>query len=81
MLDRLPVKARGLRLKRLTFEGIPLVGHIAAGSVQIAFQDTNEIVPVSPELFRGSNLFALRVKGESMKNAGILPGDILLIVV
>ncbi len=76
MLNRVPGKARGLKLKYRPAVGIPLVGHIAAGRPQIAMQDTDEIVPVSPELFPGSELFALRVKGESMKNAGILPGDI-----
>jgi len=76
MLNRLPGKARGLTLKHRPAAGIPLVGHIAAGDPQVAFQDPEEIIPVSPELFPGSELFALRVKGESMKHAGILPGDI-----
>ena len=76
MLNRVPGKARGLKLKYRPAVGIPLVGHIAAGHPQIALQDPDEIVPVSPELFPGSELFALRVRGESMKNAGILPGDI-----
>jgi repressor LexA len=76
ILSRLPGKARGLRLKDLPPKGIPLLGHITAGHPAMAFQDADEIVPVSPELFPGSDLFALRVRGESMKNAGILPGDI-----
>ncbi len=42
----------------------------------MALQNPDEIVPVSPELFPGSELFALRVRGESIKNAWILPGDI-----
>ena len=33
----------------------------------------------SPKLFRGKDLFALRVKGDSMKDAGILPGDIAVL--
>jgi len=76
MLNRLPSKARGLELKYRPVVGIPLAGHIAAGHPQIALQDPGEIVPVSPEMFPGSDLFALRVRGESMKDAGILPGDI-----
>ena len=76
MLNRLPGKARGLELKFCPAMGIPLVGHIAAGHPQIASQDDGEIIPVSPELFPGSDLFALRVRGESMKNDGILPGDL-----
>lgn len=76
MLNRFPGKARGLELKYRHVLGIPLVGQIAAGHPRIAFQDSDEIVPVSPELFPGSELFALRVKGESMKDAGIHAGDI-----
>src|ERR1017187_3177507 len=79
MLNRLPGKARGLMLKRSPSAGIPLLGHIAAGDPQIAFQDPEEFILASPELFSGSELFALRVKGESMKDAGILPGDIAVI--
>jgi repressor LexA len=76
MLNRLPGRARGLKLKRRLTSGIPLLGHIAAGDPQIALQDPEEIVPVSAGLFSGSELFALRVRGESMKDAGILHGDI-----
>src|ERR1035441_7777832 len=79
MLDRLPGKARGVKLKYRPPVGIPLLGHIAAGHPQIALQVTDDIVPVSPELFPGSELFALRVRGDSMKNAGILPGDIAVV--
>jgi len=79
MLARLPGKARGLKLKRSASEGIPLLGNIVAGHPQVAIQDTDEVVPVSPQLFRGSDLFALRVKGDSMKDAGILPGDIAVL--
>ena len=78
MLNRLPGKARGLTLNRSPAMGIPLVGHIAAGDPQIAFQEPEEIVLASPELFPGSELFALRVKGDSMKDAGILRGDIVV---
>jgi repressor LexA len=76
ILRRLPGKARGLKLKHHPSEGIPLVGHITAGHPELALQDADEVLPVSAKLFPGSDLFALRVSGESMKDAGILPGDI-----
>lgn len=79
ILIRLPGKARGLKLKCRTPEGIPLLGHITAGNPAMAFQETDEVVPVPPDLFSGSDLFALRVRGDSMKDAGILPGDIAVI--
>ena len=37
------------------------------------------MLPVPPQLFRGTDLFALRVKGDSMKDAGILSGDIAVL--
>lgn len=78
MLAWLPGKARGLKLKHSAATGIPLLGRIVAGTPQEAIQDEVEVVPVSPQFFRGSDLFALRVKGESMKDAGILPGDLAI---
>lgn len=79
MISRLPGKARGLGLKMCPAMGILLLGHIAAGHPRLASEDENEIVPVSPDLFPGSDLFALRVRGESMNDDGILPGDIAVI--
>ncbi len=79
MLARLPGKARGLRLSPNHSQGIPLVGQIAAGNPGNAIQEVNEMVPVSPHLFHGTDLFALRVRGDSMKNAGILSGDIAVL--
>lgn len=79
MLARLPGKARGLRLQCTASAGIPVVGHIAAGSPLEAIQDVEEVLPLPPRFFPGTELFALRVKGESMKEAGILPGDLAVL--
>ena len=79
MLERIPSKARGLRLKRSPSTGIPLLGNIVAGQPQLAFQDMGEFLSVSPRMFRGTDLFAIRVKGASMKGAGILHGDIAVL--
>jgi repressor LexA len=78
MLARQPGKARSLRLI-VAPVGIPLLGRIAAGSPLEAIQDVEEFLPVSPGMFRGGELFALRVKGDSMKDVGILPGDIAVV--
>lgn len=56
-----------------------VLGRIAAGAPREAIQDADEILPVSPQFFRGNDLFALRVKGDSMKDVGILPGDIAVL--
>jgi len=78
-------KARGIRLTRsFTPEQneiceIPVVGHIAAGSPVLAVDDIQECLKIEQGLFHGRNLFALRVKGDSMINAGIIENDIAII--
>jgi len=79
MVSLLRGKARGLRLTISMSSGIPLVGKIAAGTPQEAIQTPEEFLPVPPEFFRGTDLFALRVKGDSMRDAAILHGDIAVI--
>ncbi len=56
---------------------VPLVGTVTAGMPILATQLIEDYIPVSG--VTGNNLFALRVKGESMINAGILDGDIVIV--
>lgn len=79
MVSVLPGKARGLKLIIHVPSGIPVLGRIAAGAPRQAIQDADEILPVSPQFFPGTDLFALRVKGDSMKDVGILSGDIAVL--
>jgi repressor LexA len=79
MVTLLPGKARGLKLTVNVSSGIPVLGCIAAGHPKEAHQDAEEILPVSQQFFCGTDLFALRVKGDSMKDVGILPGDIAVL--
>ena len=55
---------------------VPLVGRITAGLPLYAQQEWEGSVLVDAKLFPGKNLFALHVQGDSMKDAGILDGDI-----
>lgn len=59
--------------------GVPLVGRIAAGSPTFALEEPEEVLALPRALFRGNSLFALRVKGDSMINAGIFDGDIAVL--
>ncbi len=56
---------------------VPLVGTVTAGMPILATQMIEDYIPVSG--VSGNNLFALKVKGESMINAGILDGDIVIV--
>jgi len=59
----------------------PLLGHIQAGDLQAAIEDREGTVPVQSRSRRADSeeLFALRVRGESMTGAGILPDDIVIV--
>ena len=57
---------------------VPMAGIVAAGSpIEPVLQ--SELIDVPPSMLRGGNTFALRVKGESMKDDGILPGDLVVV--
>ncbi|MER2080712.1 MAG: transcriptional repressor LexA [Ruminococcus sp.] len=58
---------------------VPVVGKVAAGEPITAIQNIEFYVPVPEQLKRGRELFALRIQGESMINAGILDGDIVIV--
>ncbi len=55
---------------------IPVVGRVAAGLPMYAQQQWEGSVVLDADLYRGDNLFALRVRGDSMAGVGILDGDL-----
>jgi repressor LexA len=57
---------------------VPIVGHIAAGQPILATENLEGTVPVDRRLAGGRDLFALRVRGDSMVEAGILDGDLVI---
>jgi repressor LexA len=60
-------------------EGLPLVGSVAAGQPVLAEENIEEYVSV-PEVAGGEDgQYLLRIRGDSMKNAGILEGDIVVV--
>ncbi|GAC1410151.1 MAG: transcriptional repressor LexA [Actinomycetota bacterium] len=60
-------------------EQIPLVGTIAAGGPILAHEHVEDTLPFPRDLVGSGTLFALRVRGDSMVNAGILEGDLVII--
>lgn len=57
---------------------IPMAGLVAAGS-PIEPVAQSELVDIPPSMLRGGETFALKIKGESMKDDGILPGDLVVV--
>jgi repressor LexA len=70
-----PLRAR--RIEQMV--AVPLLGRIAAGAPIFALEEAEEVLPLPRSLFRGETLFALRVKGDSMIQAGIYDGDIAVL--
>ena len=76
-----PDKKQSLSLPEGTIQGsvsVPVLGRVTAGQPVLAVEDIEGYVPVARDKARGRELFALRVDGLSMKNAGILDGDIVI---
>ena len=69
----------GAAMDRQPVRHVPLVGDVAAGTDVLAQENVEELVPVSESLTGPGNLFMLRVRGESMVDAGILPGDYVVV--
>jgi repressor LexA len=57
---------------------VPILGRVTAGLPILAVEEVEGYLPFSEAQSRGRELFALRVMGESMKNAGILDGDVVV---
>lgn len=57
---------------------VPLVGTVTAGEPILAIQSIEGYIPIPPHN-NAKNLFALRIKGDSMINAGILDGDVVIV--
>jgi repressor LexA len=60
-------------------DGLPLVGQVAAGSPVLAEENIEEYVSVPPLAGGETGEYVLRIRGESMKNAGILEGDYVVV--
>lgn len=60
-------------------ENVPIVGKITAGQPILAVENIEETFPVPVEYLHNSTVFMLRVRGDSMMDAGILDGDYILV--
>jgi len=69
----------GAAVSRGRVRHVPLVGDVAAGTGLLADQNIEETMPIPAELCGDGDLYMLRVRGESMINDGIFPGDHLVV--
>jgi repressor LexA len=83
-IEIIPGASRGIRLllqdeAANDAEGLPLIGRVAAGEPILAQEHVEAHYQVDPAMFRPQADFLLRVYGESMKDIGIMDGDLLAV--
>ncbi len=85
LIRRDPTKPRAIEILEDTawrsqqFVSVPLVGQVTAGSPILAVENIEDVYPLPKDLVRHEDVFMLCVKGESMIEAGILDGDLVLV--
>ena len=81
VLELLPGASRGIQLKDSLRDqmGLPLIGRVAAGNPILAQEHIEAHYKIDPQLFSPKPHYLLRVHGMSMKDAGILDGDLVAV--
>lgn len=77
VIELVPGASRGIRLKEE--DGLPLIGRVAAGNPILAEENIEAHYQLDPRLFQPHADYLLRVRGQSMRDAGILNGDLLAV--
>lgn len=85
-IRRDPIKPRTIEILDDTFNvvrremtNVPVVGTVAAGQPLLAQQNIEDYFPIPAEFLPNTDTFILRVKGDSMINAGIFEGDLIIV--
>jgi len=91
MIEIAPGISRGIRLRNIAYERtmppvearpqieVPLVGRVAAGSPILAQEHIESVYRLDPSLFAAKPDFLLKVRGLSMRDVGIMDGDLLAV--
>src|SRR5690606_19893386 len=77
-IEVIPGASRGIRLPEIQ-EGLPIIGRVAAGSPILAAAHIEDYCEIPHSFFSPSADYLLRVNGMSMKDVGILDGDLLAV--
>lgn len=85
LIRRDPTKPRAIEITQEDFhqsiyQQIPIIGKVTAGMPIRAFEDNEGHIPMPLELNNSGELFALKIRGDSMIEAGIHDGDIVIVV-
>ncbi len=78
-IEIIPGASRGIKLPDLVDQGLPIVGRVAAGNPILAQEHIDDYCDIPPSFFSPAADYLLRVSGMSMRDAGILDGDLLAV--
>ncbi|UVE19213.1 transcriptional repressor LexA [Pseudomonas sp. LS44] len=82
-IEMTPGASRGIRIPGFEpnseEEGLPIIGRVAAGAPMLAQQHVEDACRINPTFFQPAADYLLRVRGMSMKDIGILDGDLLAV--
>lgn len=79
-IEMVPGASRGIRLPESPQSlGLPIIGQVAAGNPILAEANIEDYCTLAPEFFSPAASYFLRVRGMSMKDVGILDGDLLAV--
>lgn len=82
VIEMLAGASRGIRLTEAANApgmGLPLIGRVAAGSPILAVENIERRVDVDPGLFKPRADYLLKVRGQSMRDVGIMDGDLIAV--
>lgn len=68
-----------IETNKVNYKAVPLVGNVTAGSPILAVENVEEYIPLPADMFKSNDLFMLNVSGESMIDAGIYDGDVIIV--
>lgn len=77
-IEMIPGASRGIRLPA-SYSGLPIVGRVAAGNPILAEENIDDFCDIPESFFHPRADYLLRVNGLSMRDAGILDGDLLAV--
>ncbi len=72
-------KSRAIEIIKKNIFSIPLIGTVQAGMPTLAVENIDEYLNLDDMIFSGVDIFGLRVKGDSMVDAGIMPHDLVVV--
>jgi|TARA_B110000971_G_scaffold206594_1_gene229985 repressor LexA len=78
-IEMIPGTSRGIRVPELADQGLPIVGRVAAGDPILAEENIEDRIDLPAGFFQPQADYLLRVRGDSMIDAGILDGDLLAV--